>query len=356
MATAESSASNRRLAAVMFLDMVRYSALMAKDEAQALANIKDLKKILQAALASFGGRLVKSLGDGFLIEFPTAISAVSCGKQILATLNTRNHVRPFREHIDVRIAIQLGDVVEEKGDLFGDAVNIAARLQPLCDPNGMAMTEMVYVQVCNQLVLKGTFTPPRKLKNIPNRLKVFQTAPEGVDMTLWTLKKQGWVSAAAVLVILLGLFSTGALLLKQRLDANHLRAGLLYVRPQNHRAESMARNMEDEINLRFASLKGIRWVERAALLDMFQKAGISDLTQVKEMEAKASGVEKESGLQYALYGGVEKVAKDRWRLTVKVVDTQSMACVKVFTVSGGDAPSIVSLMQVKAQNWLRKED
>ena len=356
MAHAETTASNRRLAAIMFLDMVHYSALMAKNEAQALTNVKELKKILQGALASFGGRLVKSLGDGFLIEFSTAISAVSCGKQILAALNTRNHVRPSREHIDVRIAIQLGDVVEEKGDLFGDAVNIAARLQPLCDPNGMVMTEMVYVQVCNQLVLKGTFTPPRKLKNIPNRLKVFQTAPEGVDMTLWTLKKQGWVAAAGFFVITLGLLSFGAILLKNHLDASHLRAGLLYVRPQNHRAESMARNMEDEINLRFASLKGIRWVERSALLDMFQKSGITDLTQVKEMEAKASAVEKESGLQYALYGSVEKIRTDRWRLTLKIVDTQSMACVKVFTVSGMDAPSIVYLMQVKTQNWLRKED
>ena len=356
MAHAETNASNRRLAAVMFLDMARYSALMAKNEAQALTNIKDLKKILQSALASFGGRIVKSLGDGFLMEFPTAISAVSCGKQILAALNTRNHVRPFHEQIDVRIAIQLGDVVEEKGDLFGDAVNIAARLQPLCDPKGMVMTEMVYVQVCNQLVLKGAFTPPRKLKNIPNRLKVFQTAPEGVDLTLWSLKKQGWVAAAAGFVLILGFLSTGALLLQHHLDANHLRAGLLYVRPQNPRVETMARNMEDEINLRFASLKGIRWVERASILGLFQKEGITDLTQVKDLEAKAAGVEKEIGLQYALYGGVEKIARDRWRLTLKVVDTQSMACVKVLTVSGSDAPSIVSLMQVKAQNWLRKED
>ncbi|HUO58846.1 MAG TPA: adenylate/guanylate cyclase domain-containing protein [bacterium] len=353
MASAETNASHRRLAAVMFLDMVRYSALMAKNESQALANLKDLKKILLATASHFEGRIVKSLGDGFLVEFPTAITAVSCAKQILSALHTRNHVRPSREHIDARIAIQLGDVVEEKGDLFGDAVNIAARLQSICDPNAIIMTEMVYVQVCNQIVLKGTFTPPRKLKNIPNRLRVFQTAPEGVDLTLWTLKKQGWVAATVLFLLVAGVLSTGAILFKQHLDANRLRMGLLYIRPVRPGAQGMARNMEDEINMKFASLKKVRWVERAALLEMFHKAGIEDVTKTKELEQKAFSVEKDSGLQYALYGGVEKVAKNRWRLTLKIVDTQSMAVVKVLTCSGEDAPSVVALMQVKAQNWLK---
>lgn len=340
----------------MFLDMVRYSALMSKDEAQAMENVKELKKVLQAATSSFGGRIVKYLGDGFLLEFPTAIAAVSCAKQVLAALNTRNHVRPSQEHIDVRVAIQLGDVVEEKGDLFGDAVNIAARLQPLCDPNGIAMTEMVYVQVCNQIVLKGAFTPPRKLKNIPNRLKVFQTAPEGVDLAYWTFKKQGGLAAAALVLMTLGVLSTGAIWFKFHLDNAKPRMGLLYLRPQNAKVETMTRNMEGEINLRFASLNGTRWVERTALLDLFSQAGVKNLTRIKDLEAKAHQVEKDSGLRYALYGGVERIAKKRWRLTLKVVDTQSMACVKVITVSGEDAPSIVSLMQVKTQNWLKKDE
>jgi class 3 adenylate cyclase len=354
MTHAELNPPNRRLAAVMFLDMVRYSALMSENESQAITNLKDLKKILQSAVPSYGGRIVKFLGDGFLMDFSTALSAVSCAKQILEALNTHNHVRPYREHIDVRIAIQLGDVVEEKGDLFGDAVNIAARLQPLCDTNGIIMTEMVYVQVCNQIVLKGAHTPPRKLKNIPNRMRVFQTAPEGVNLALWSLKKQGWVAATAAALIVLGLLSTGILYLGHWLAETKPRISLLYVQPQNPKQENLARKIETELNLQFASLKGIRWVERSALLDMFRQEGIEDLTKVKDLEEKAFHIEKQSGLHYALYGGVEKVGKERWRFTLKVVDTQSMACVKVLTVSGGDAASIVGLMQIRLQYWLDK--
>jgi class 3 adenylate cyclase len=352
MTSIEMTSPNRRLAAVMFLDMVRYSALMSENETQAITNLKDLKKVLLSATSTFEGRIVKALGDGFLMDFPTALAAVSCAKHILEALNTRNHVRPYREHIAVRIAIQLGDVVEEKGDLFGDAVNIAARLQPFCDTNAIIMTEMVYVQVCNQIVLKGAHAPPRKLKNIPNRLRVFQTAPEGVNFAWWSLKKRGWMAAAAMTLVIVGLLSTGIIYLEHRLTEAKPRVGLLYVRPQNQRVETMARNLEAEINLRFASLKGVRWVERAALLEMFQQEGIEDLTEIQELESKAFHIGKKCGLYYALYGGVEKTAKQRWRLTLKVVDTQSKASVKVFTVSGVDAPSIVSLMQVKAQFWL----
>jgi class 3 adenylate cyclase len=354
MTQLETNPPNRRLAAVVFLDMVRYSALMSENESQAITNLKDLKKILQTAVPSFGGRIVKFLGDGFLMEFPTALSAVSSAKHVLEALNTHNHVRPYREHIAVRIAIQLGDVVEEKGDLFGDAVNIAARLQPFCDTNGIIMTEMVYVQVCNQIVLKGAHTPPRKLKNIPNRMRVFQTAPEGVNLALWSLKKRGWVAAAAMAMLILGLCSMGVLFMEHRLSEAKPRIGLLYVQPQNPKQETLAHKMEAEINLKFASLKEIRWVERSALLDMFRQEGIQDLTEVKELEEKAFHITKQSGLRYALYGGVEKIGKERWRLTLKIVDTQSMASVKVLTVSGGDAASIVALMQIRLQFWLEK--
>jgi class 3 adenylate cyclase len=354
MTSVEPNSPNRRLAAVMFLDMVRYSALMSENESQAITNLKDLKKILHSAVSSFEGRIVKSLGDGFLLDFPTALSAVSCSKHILAALDTHNHVRPYREHIDVRIAIQLGDVVEEKGDLFGDAVNIAARLQPLCDTNSIIMTDMVYVQVCNQIVLKGAHTPPRKLKNIPNRMRVFQTVPEGVNFAWWSLKKRGWMAAAAMALVILGLLSTGILYLEKRLAEAKPRIGLLYIQAQNPKLEPIARSMEVEINIKFASLESIHWVERAALLGMFRQEGITDLTQIQEMEGKAFHIEKQSGLYYALYGGVEKIRKNRWRLSMKVVDTKSMVCIKVLTVSGPDVPSIISLMKFRLQSWLDK--
>jgi len=173
---------NRRLAAVMFLDMVGYSAMMAGDEERALACVGELEKLLRAEVPKFGGRVVKFLGDGSMAEFPTALAAVRCSQSILLDVESNNAWVPVEKRYSVRIGLHLGELVDRADDIFSNAVNVAARIQPLADPGGIAMSSFIYSQIENQLDLKGTYLPPQKLKNIPEKMRIFLVHPVGGDV------------------------------------------------------------------------------------------------------------------------------------------------------------------------------
>lgn len=172
---------NRRLAAVMFLDMVGYSAMMAGDEERALACVAELEKLLRAEVPKFGGRVVKFLGDGSMAEFPTALAAVRCSQSVIQDVESNNAWVPAEKRYSVRIGLHLGELVDRADDIFSNAVNVAARIQPLADPGGIAMSSFIYSQVENQLDLKGTYLPPQKLKNIPEKMRIFLVDPVGGD-------------------------------------------------------------------------------------------------------------------------------------------------------------------------------
>jgi len=203
-----SGQQSRRLAAVMFLDMVGYSALMSKDEARALACVKELEKLLRSEIPKAGGRLVKFLGDGSMAEFPTALAAVQCSQNVLAAIESNNAwVKPMDRYA-VRIGLHLGELVDVQDDIFSDTVNVAARVQPLADPGGIAMTSLIYSQVKNQLPLKGTYLPPQKLKNIPEKIRIFLVDPAGGTSVGWAKRRQQklivtWSVAAAVALVVI---------------------------------------------------------------------------------------------------------------------------------------------------------
>lgn len=179
--TPTSGQPNRRLAAVMFLDMVGYSAMMAGDEERALACVAELEKLLRAEVPKFGGRVVKFLGDGSMAEFPTALSAVRCSQSVIQDVESNNAWVPEEKRYSVRIGLHLGELVDRADDIFSNAVNVAARIQPLADPGGIAMSSFIYSQVENQLDLKGVYLPPQKLKNIPEKMRIFLVDPVGGD-------------------------------------------------------------------------------------------------------------------------------------------------------------------------------
>ena len=200
---------NRRLAAVMFLDMVGYSAMMSKDEARALACVGELEKLLRAEVPRHGGRLVKFLGDGSMAEFPTALASVRCSQSVLAAVESNNAWVPVNHRYAVRIGLHLGELVDVQDDIFSDTVNVAARVQPLADPGGIALTSFIYSQVKNQLDLKGIYLPPQKLKNIPEKIRIFLVEPVGVDTTGRTIRRHKALVTKAVIgvaVVLVGIW------------------------------------------------------------------------------------------------------------------------------------------------------
>ena len=158
---------HRKLAAIMFTDMVGYSALSQRNEALALELLEEHRRIVRDVLPKHGGREVKTTGDGFLIEFSSALAAVQCAVAVQQALHERNQNQPTEQiRIRIRICIHVGDVVARDGDIHGDGVNIATRLEPLAAPGGICVSEDVARQIRNKLPQPTAALGPAELKNI----------------------------------------------------------------------------------------------------------------------------------------------------------------------------------------------
>jgi adenylate cyclase len=157
---------DRYLAAIMFTDLVGYSAMMRRDEALALELLEEHWAILRPLFPDFGGREVKTIGDAFLIEFHSALKAVQCAVAMQSVLAKRNQDQSDDHHINLRIGIHLGDVEARGGDVFGDGVNIAARVEPQAASGGICITETVYQQVQNKVQLDYRRLGSKNLKNV----------------------------------------------------------------------------------------------------------------------------------------------------------------------------------------------
>lgn len=158
-------ASSRRLSAIMFTDMVGYTARTQADEAGTLELLRQQEALVQPLLGVHHGRAVKSTGDGVLAEFPSALEAARCAVAIQEELHRRNEVAG-RPRIEIRIGIHLGDVEERNDDIFGDAVNIAARVQPTADVGGIAVSQQVYDQIRNKIGLPLEPLGSKSLKGV----------------------------------------------------------------------------------------------------------------------------------------------------------------------------------------------
>ena len=164
----------RRLVAIMFTDMVGYSALMQRDEALGLDMVKQQRELFRPLFAAHRGSEVKNTGDGFLVEFPSALDAIRCGISLQRTLQDRNGLLPATQAILVRIGIHLGDVDVQEGDVYGDGVNIAARIEPRADTGGIAVSQQVYDQVHNKISERFIRLGEAELKNIRMAIGVYK--------------------------------------------------------------------------------------------------------------------------------------------------------------------------------------
>src|SRR5438552_4886846 len=157
----------RRLAAVLAADMVGYSRLMEADETGTLARLKTHRlELIDPTIAKHRGRIIKTTGDGLLVEFASVVDAVQCASEVQAGMARRNaDVSPARA-IQFRIGINLGDVIVEGGDIFGDGVNVAARLEALAEPGGICVSAAVREQVGARLDAAFEDLGEQSVKNI----------------------------------------------------------------------------------------------------------------------------------------------------------------------------------------------
>ena len=167
----------RRLAAILAADVVGYSRLMGQDEAATLVAIRKLRsEVIEPRIAEHQGRLFKSMGDGFLAEFPSVVNAVACAAAIQQEMKTRNVGLPEGQEIELRVGVHLGDVIAENGDLYGDGVNVAARIEAVASPGGVAISEMVHDNIGNRLDLAFEDLGDQQLKNIAKPIRVYHLA------------------------------------------------------------------------------------------------------------------------------------------------------------------------------------
>ncbi|UEM13191.1 adenylate/guanylate cyclase domain-containing protein [Bradyrhizobium barranii subsp. barranii] len=189
----------RKIAAIFAADIAGYSRLVAEDEEETLRRLASYREVIDDFIAKANGRIFNTAGDAVLAEFPSAVDAVRCAIDIQESLRTRNMAYPPSRQMSFRIGITIGDVVERDGDLLGDGVNIAARLEGLAEVGGICVSRAVHEQVANKLSVHFADIGAQEVKNIPTPVHAYMVAMRREDGTYATpkLKKPASKLAAA---------------------------------------------------------------------------------------------------------------------------------------------------------------
>src|SRR5262245_4763878 len=163
----------RRLAAIVAADVAGYSRLMGLDEVGTAHTLREHRKVTDALVEKHGGRLVKSTGDGVLLEFPSVVDAVECAVAVQAVMAERNEGVPADRRMLFRIGINLGDILVEGDDILGDGVNVAARLEGIAEPGGICISSSAYEQVRGKVAVAFADLGEQSLKNIDRSVRIY---------------------------------------------------------------------------------------------------------------------------------------------------------------------------------------
>ena len=164
----------RRLAAIMFTDLVGYTALTQRNEALAMQLLEEHRRLVRPFFPKHNGREVKTIGDAFLVEFASALEATRCAFDIQQSLNELNSGRQEDRRVLLRVGIHLGDVIHDQNDVYGDAVNIASRIEPLASPGGICVSQQVYDQIKNKFEFPLSTLGEKTLKNVSEPVEVYR--------------------------------------------------------------------------------------------------------------------------------------------------------------------------------------
>ena len=202
----------RRLAAILAADLVGYSRLMAADEAGTHAQLKGLRKeLVEPTIAEYRGRVVKLTGDGILVEFASVLDAVACAVEVQRGMTERNVDITSEDQLVFRMGVNLGEIIFDEGDIYGDGVNIAARLEGLSEPGGVCISAKVHEEVKHKLGFGYQDLGPQPVKNIPEPVRAYRvlTDPDEVGAGQSTvadghkrLVGRKWLAVAAVVALL----------------------------------------------------------------------------------------------------------------------------------------------------------
>ncbi len=169
-----SSDVQRKLTAIFCTDVVGYSRLMGDDPEGTLQTLTDFRAVFSGKIGEYGGRVVNAPGDSILADFASVVDAVSCAVEIQRELAERNQQLPDQRRMEFRIGVNLGDVLVKEGALYGDGVNVAARMESLADPGGICISGKAYEEVKNRLPLRFEYLGQQAVKNIAEPVKSYR--------------------------------------------------------------------------------------------------------------------------------------------------------------------------------------
>jgi adenylate cyclase len=318
----------RRLAAILATDVVGYSRLMGEDEAGTLAALKAHRAaLIDPAIAERRGRIVKLMGDGSLVEFASVVDAVACAVAIQEGMRARNEGVPEDRRMAFRIGVHLGDVIVEGDDLYGDGVNVAARLEGLAEPGGVCISQQAFDRVETKLALVYEDLGEQQLKNIARPVRTYRIlfdgeAPPGVQRP----KTRGFSatqiigSAAVVVLVVAGLALGWWQPWAPDLEPASIER-MAFPLPEKPSIAVLAFDnlIGDPAQDYFADgITGSVITELSRFRNLFVIAGNSTFAY-KGKVVKVQQVAEDLGVQYILEGSVQR-SKDRIRINVQLID------------------------------------
>jgi class 3 adenylate cyclase/TolB-like protein len=325
----------RKLAAILVADIVGYSRLTSADEDRTLARVRGLRSdLIDPAIAAHRGRIVKRTGDGAIIEFRSVVDAVRCAIEVQTGLIERNAGVPPERRIEYRVGIHLGDVVEEAdGDLMGDGVNIAARLESVAKPGAICLSEQAYWQVKGRLDVAVTNLGPTELKNIAEPIQVYSlqvgvparakpAKPVTPAAPKWRFRLALLAAALAALMVVVGggawwfLNANRPASVATKTPAEAARLSIVVLPFANLSGDPgqdyLVDALTDELTTALARIRGAFVIARNTAM----------IFKGKPVDAKAIG--KDLGVRYVLEGSVEP-SGDRMRVNAQLIDAESGA-------------------------------
>jgi len=362
-----SLAEQRKLAAIMFTDMVGYSALSQRDDKLALELLEEHREILRKIFPEFNGTEIKTIGDAFLVEFNSALAAAQCAIAIQRALVKRNADVPPDRRIELKIGIHIGDVEHRGGDVYGDGVNIASRIEPLAGAGGICVSMDVERQIRNAVETRFEKLAPTELKNISvpmdlfrivlpwevaARAEKFKRPDVGVDVPVEkearsksTIRKWAMIGAVVVAVVVIGLLSWS----KRTPTASAAPEKSIAVLPFENLSEDKANayfadGIQDEILTRLSKIADLKVISRTSTQQYQSKPG------------NLSDIARQLGVTHILEGSVQK-AGNAVHINVQLIKAATDAhlwgesydreLLNIFGVEGEVAKAIADQLRAK---------
>src|SRR5260370_9929440 len=173
----------RRLSAILAADIAGYSALMGGEEARTVRDLKGHQAVVLPMVAEFGGRIIDTAGDGILAEFPSVVNAVKCAVAIQSKMAERNAAIEPARRMQFRVGINIGDVVYDDTRIYGDGINVAARLEGIAEPGGICISSKVYEEISGRIDLACHDMGEQQLKNIARPVRAYQVRRDSISPT-----------------------------------------------------------------------------------------------------------------------------------------------------------------------------